>query len=298
MNDKLTSVLITGARGQVGLRALLAWLEAGAEVIAVTRKEPFPLAYPRLRWIKADLEMPESLDMALENFPATVIFTAPIWFLPALMPLFARRGVTHLVAFSSTSVHTKKTSGKSSERALVERLSTSETDVFAAGKQTNIAVTILRPTLIYGVGLDKNVASLARMMRRLPVLPLPLNTRGLRQPVHADDLAKATIKVITNPATAGKAYDVGGSERLPYRALLDRIAARLAKPVRFVRVPGFALMLDTLSALTRKPQLHGEFVRRMGQDMAFDDSAARRDFHWNPRKFLDVSLQPPDTPFF
>ena len=104
-------VLITGARGQVGLLALHHWLAAGAEVVALTRKAPLVFSHPRLSWVQGDLAEPASFNSLASTFPETLIFTAPIWFLPPLLPSLARAGVKRVVAFSSTSVHSKKTSG-------------------------------------------------------------------------------------------------------------------------------------------------------------------------------------------
>jgi nucleoside-diphosphate-sugar epimerase len=290
-------ILLTGARGQVGLCALHHWLAAGTEVVALTRQEPLAYSHPGLHWVHGNLAVPESLETIAAPFPSMVVFTAPIWFLPPLMALFKRRGVRRVIAFSSTSIHSKKESGKTKERDLAMRLATSEQAVFEAGARDGIAVTILRPTLIYGIGLDQNVTSLARVIKRLPIVPIPLHANGLRQPVHTDDLAIATLQVVSAPATYGKAYDVGGGETLTYRAMLSRIATVIGKRPFFLPVPGFAAMLD-LVGLVLRGRVHGEIVRRMQQDLAFDSSAARADFGWNPRNFLDATRQPPHTAFF
>ena len=57
---------------------------------------------------------------------------------------------------------------------------------------------ILRPTLIYGYGQDKNVSEIARFVRRFGFFPLIGKAQGLRQPVHADDVAEACKAALLN----------------------------------------------------------------------------------------------------
>ena len=281
------------------MRCVHYWLQGGAQVKALTRGAVNPLNHSNLTWVIGDLEQPQSLKTVTEPFATIVIFTAPLWLLPPLMPVLIERGVKRVIAFSSTSVHTKKDSGKAYEREMVEKLRESEDALFAIGKEKNIGVTILRPTLIYGVGTDKNVASIARVMRALPFFPVPFGAKGLRQPVHADDLAMATIQVADVPATFGKAYDIGGSERLTYRELLSRISREMKKSIILLPVPAFAWMLDIGGKCLGRPhRINGEIARRMQKDMVFDHQAAVNDFGWNPRPFLDHSSQPNGVPFF
>lgn len=290
-------VLITGARGQVGLCAVHAWLAAGAEVVALTRQAPVAFTHARLQWLQGDLMQPEAwVDQLQVN---VVVFTAGLHLLPALMPLLAARGVRRVVAFGSTSMHSKAASAQAWERETAAQWRAHEDALMAMAQSHGIGLTILRPTLIYGIGLDRNVASIAAVMRRLPIFPLAWRADGLRQPVHAMDLAQASLQAVMYPASVGQAYDLGGGERLTYRAMVKRIAAQLGRRVWVVPVPGFAALLDIAGKLIGRPQrLHGEIARRMAIGMVFDDQPARRDLQWRPRQFLDTSRQPAATPFF
>src|SRR5690606_24263468 len=108
---------------------------------------------------------------------------------------------------------------------------------------------------------------------------------GLREPVHTDDLALAILACMSNPATYGKIYNLGGGERLPYRDMVTRIAATLGL-ARALLVPGLPLLLDALSLCTRRAETSGEIARRMNNDLIFDGDAARTDFGYDPRTFL------------
>ncbi len=95
--------------------------------------------------------------------------------------------------------------------------------------------------MIYGAGRDVNITPLSRLIRRFGFMPLVGGANGLRQPVHAEDLAIAAIAAAASPAAANKFYSLPGGETLTYREMIGRIfdGLRLAAP--HVPVPGFAL---------------------------------------------------------
>jgi nucleoside-diphosphate-sugar epimerase len=123
--------------------------------------------------------------------------------------------MTRLVAFSSTSRFTKQTSDVPEERAVAASLAEAEAEVERFCAEQGVAWTILRPTLIYDEGRDGNVSRLAGLIRRFGVLPLSGGGEGLRQPVHAEDLAVGALRAAGSPAAENKAYDLVGGETCP-----------------------------------------------------------------------------------
>ena len=122
-----------------------------------------------------------------------------------------------VVAFSSTSRFTKQGSSSPRERETARRLAEAEEAVERACRERRIRWTILRPTLVYGGGRDRNVSAIARFVRRFGFFPIAGEGRGKRQPVHAADLARAALAVLDNPATFDRAYDTPGGETLTLR---------------------------------------------------------------------------------
>jgi nucleoside-diphosphate-sugar epimerase len=284
-------VLLTGSNAQLGVWALRQLLKAGAEVDAIIRnplKEP--LAHPNLHWHQADLTQENALQPLAEvrGLPPLVVFCAMLWLLPAQLPAMAAAGVRQVVAFSSTSLHVKAQSGSEKERALVARLQEAEAKAFAWAAEHGVTLTILRPTLIYGIGLDNNVNAVARVLRRLRFFPVALAANGLRQPVHVDDLTQAVFACLANPdAVAGKAYDLAGGEVLGYHAFVQRIAAIPGVGGMVLPVPFLACLLDIVGKLLGKSDvIHGEIVRRMRQNLVFSSHEAEQDFGYQPRGFL------------
>jgi nucleoside-diphosphate-sugar epimerase len=126
--------------------------------------------------------------------------------------------------------------------------------------------------LIYGSGEDANVSAAARFIARFGFFPLAWNAQGLRQPVHADDLAAAALAALDRPQSIGKFYALPGGETLAYRAMIERIFEALGRRPRFVRIPGLAAVSD--------------LAKRMARDQAFDIGPAARDLGYAPRRFL------------
>jgi nucleoside-diphosphate-sugar epimerase len=193
--------------------------------------------------------------------------------------------MARLVAFSSTSRFTKARSPDPAERAVAARLAEGEARVEAFCADAGVAWTVLRPTLIYAEGLDRNVSRLAGLARRFGVLPLSGRGQGLRQPVHADDLAVAAVEALGREAAFGRAYDLPGGETLSYRAMAERVFAGLGRTPRILSVPKPVWRAGLAVAAPLLPGVGAAMGERMDQDLAFDGAAAARDLGWSPRPF-------------
>ncbi|MHB8353687.1 MAG: NAD-dependent epimerase/dehydratase family protein [Burkholderiales bacterium] len=215
------------------------------------------------------------------------ICVAPLWVLPDYFPLLLARGAQRVVALSSTSVFTKADSANIEEQAVAARLMAGERRLQAWAEGHGIAWVILRPTLIYGRGRDKNVSEMARLIRRWGFFPLLGRAAGLRQPVHAEDVAGACVAALRAPAAANHAYVLSGGETLTYREMVVRIFQALGRSPRCVSVPlvFFSLALQGLRLLPRYRHWTSAMAQRMSEDLVFDHSAARRDLDFVPRTF-------------
>jgi nucleoside-diphosphate-sugar epimerase len=143
------------------------------------------------------------------------ICVAPIWVLPDYFPLIEASGARRLVALSSTSRFTKVGAGDTAENAIAAKLIDSEARVQTWAESRGIEWVVLRPTLIYGQGRDKNISEMALLIRRFGFFPLLGRAQGLRQPIHAEDVAAACIAALDAPAAANRAYNISGAKRWP-----------------------------------------------------------------------------------
>src|SRR5207253_11445014 len=124
------------------------------------------------------------------------------------LPHLIHPALKRLVAFSSTSVITKQNTEVAAEREMVRRLAAAEQKIADICRQHGIGWTILRPTLIYAEGRDTNIQPLSRLIRRFGFMPLVGGAPGLRQPVHAEDLAIAAIAAARSDAAIDKFYSL------------------------------------------------------------------------------------------
>ncbi len=212
---------------------------------------------------------------------------APIWTVPEHFQLFAEHGVKRLVALSSTSRFSKISSRSGADRELAARLIRGEEQVLEWAATRDCTVVILQPTLIYGLGKDKNVTEIARVIQRFGFFPLFGPGEGLRQPVHVDDVAAACLAALRVPAGKKQAYILSGQEALTYRAMVERIFAALGRRPRFVRCPllVFALAVRLANLLPRFKGLTTEMAVRMNNNQNFEHPEAEADLGFSPRPF-------------
>jgi nucleoside-diphosphate-sugar epimerase len=262
--------LVCGASGAIGRFLLPRLLGAGYDVIALSRV-PRGGGDARLQWRVGDL------DHAMPDLPALdlLVSCGP---LDAFARWFARTPVRigRVIAFGSMSIESKQGSPDAAERVLVERLREAERSMMATAQARACAGTVLRPTLIYGAAVDRSLTPLARFARRWRLFPRIPAAHGLRQPVHADDLAGACVAVAATPRSAGKVYALGGGEQLAFAVMLERVHASL--PFRAVPLP---LPLTLLRLFAHRLPA----IERLRRDLVADDSAAVADFGWAPRAF-------------
>lgn len=275
----MPSILVFGASGVVGQFLLLQLAARGDRVLAVSRKLPAGTeATANIEWLRGDLcgDMP-----ALPSINA-VLSLGPLDAFAAWFARAAPAGARRVIALSSMSAESKRESVDAAERELSMRLRAAENELLRIARERDIGCTILRPTLIYGTGRDRSLAPIARLAKRFRVLPIPLGANGLRQPVHAADLAAACLAALDNAKTMGKVYSLGGGERLRFDELLGRIAVgppRLALPLP---VP---LTLVRLVAHFVRGRIGAGALARLTEPLIADNDPATCDFGYAPRAF-------------
>jgi nucleoside-diphosphate-sugar epimerase len=208
--------------------------------------------------------------------------------LPDYFASFDAQGVRRIVVVSSTSRFTKDDSSDSEEQAVALRITDAEARVQEWAESRGVEWVILRPTLIYGLGRDKNITEIARVIRRFGFFPLFGKANGLRQPVHVADVAGACLAALQIPGAANRAYNISGGETLAYRDMVARVFSALGRHPRLPTVPlwFFRLAVMLLRRLPRYRHWSTAMAERMNRDMTFDHAEAARDLGFKPRKFM------------
>lgn len=218
---------------------------------------------------------------------AIVLSSVSLWVLVEALPRL--KGAALIVAVGSTSVFSKADSVDEGERALAEKLRKAEQDLKTWCAANSVPCVLLRPTLVYDGVRDKNIVRMARFMRRFGFLPIGAPASGLRQPVHADDVASAMLLAADNALTWGNDYNIAGGEVLTYRKMAERVFAAVGRRPLFLSLPvGFLARLFALAArlrLVRETSFGIGIFARMNQDLVFAPGAAGPLPGYAPRPF-------------
>lgn len=278
-------VLLTGASSQIGLFAIPRLLDAGFEVIAVSRKgrpETYP-AFDGVEWLCRE----EALELAEPC--QYILSTGPMQLAQELLQHGGHFQTA--VIFSSSSVISKRESGNLAERQVIQGMLSSEANLEGIAEQSGLKLVLFRPTLIYGCGLDSNISRLAGLIRRFGFMPLNAGAPGLRQPVHADDLAAVAVKALLFEKALPRRLALAGGSTLSYKEMVSRIFVALDKPVRLVNLPqSLFVLLVRFSGITGNgPGINVEMIKRQCVDLVFDDSEAREFLNYKPRPFAPTS---------
>jgi len=279
--DRLVGVL--GGRSLTGESILPLLLAGGWRVQAFSRSGAESVSSD-VHWQAWPAPIPPPVSKEIHHW----ISLLPLWVLPSFFPLMEQCGIRRLVALSSTSRFTKDDSDDAEERQVARCLRDAEEQVQAWAQRHGVEWVILRPTLIYGFGQDKNIAEIARFIRRFGFFPLFGKANGLRQPIHAADVAGACLAALQASGAANRAYNIAGGETLIYRDMVARVFTALGRRPRLATVPlwVFRLAVTLLCCLPRYRQWSAAMAERMNRDLVFDHTDAARDLGFKPRAFV------------
>ncbi len=278
-------VAVIGATSLIGDFLLPQLIKAGYDVHALSRNAKTQEISDGVSWHQADIsgDVPYILSEV-----DVLIHLAPLATLPPILESLGGRMPRRIIAFGTTSLFTKGKSKLPLEQELVRGLKDSEERLSVIGKQFGMNWTVFRPTLVYHLGRDKNVTTIAYFLKKFGFFALVGGGKGKRQPVHAEDLALATVSAIGNGKTFNKAYNLSGAEVLSYRDMVVRVSKSLGMRPRIIDIP-LPLLQFVISVASKVPRfryLNTEMATRILLDMCFDHAEATTDFGYSPRRFL------------
>jgi nucleoside-diphosphate-sugar epimerase len=282
--DEWAKTGLLGANSLVGECVIPRLTKDSRHTVAFSRHPPDGNTDTRVTWLQPSA----ALSAHPEVPPITDwLCVAPIWVLPQYFGMIEASGARRVVALSSTSLFVKKESSDHGEQHIARGLAEGERALRAWAEAQGVEWVILRPTSIYGHGQDKNLTEIVRFVRRWGFFPLLGQAEGLRQPVHAEDVATACMSALTSSAAANRTYNLSGGETLPYREMVCRVFSAVGKLPHLVTVPRwlFRLAVAVLRLLPRYRHWTVEMAERMNRDLVFDHTDATRDLGFSPRPF-------------
>jgi NADH dehydrogenase len=167
-----------------------------------------------------------------------------------------RHGVTRLIHISALG--SSLTSPAISDRTKAEGEQ--------AVREVFPQATIVRPSLVFGED-DHFFTRFAAMIRSSPVLPLIGGGTTKFQPVFVGDVTAGLLELLKRPETAGKTYELGGTQIYSFKVLLELLLTALNRQSILIPIP-FALaeMQAALFEWLPNPPLTRDQVRLLKTD--------------------------------
>lgn len=244
MRPTMHRVFVTGGTGFVG-RDLIQALRADGHIVrCLVRRgsEPALRGFEAIERVEGDVLARASLDEAMSGCDAVIHLVGIIREHSALAVTFERLHVDatlNVLAAATTAgvrrvVHMSALGTRSDARARYHRTKwRAEEAVRASG----LDWTIFRPSIIYGPG-DGFVTTLARLVRRLPVVPVIGSGTTKLQPVPVHVVAEGFARALDQAASVGQTYEVGGTTAHTLDEIIDMIGLILKRrKVRKVHLP-------------------------------------------------------------
>lgn len=281
--------LVTGATGLTGSLFLshLAEVTPGAEVDCLVRptSDRNYIAHLNLKlsYFIGDSETSQTWDELLSKYtPETIIHIASIKHVPVIIQSLEKAAQSpRLIVIGTTGVYSQYNQYSATYKNIEDQLAS-----------YSGSCCLLRPTMIYGSHRDKNLHKLIKFCDRYGFFPVFGKGECLLQPIHADDLAKATLSALQSPEIQG-VYDLSGGSVVSFRELLSLVGKLLDKPVRPIFVPlnlGVWLATSLENILSKRSPVRREQILRLQEDKAYPHDAAKRDLNYFPSS-LEVGLK-------
>lgn len=131
--------------------------------------------------------------------------------------------------------------------------------------ETGMEVVIIRPTLVYGLGVKGNFANLVRWLDRGVPLPLGAVKSNRRSFVSLDNLLDLIHTCLDHPRAANQTFLVCDGEDLSTADLLARIGKALNRPARLFAVP--VDLLDLVARFLGKRVIAQRLLGSLSVDM-------------------------------
>lgn len=289
------TVLVTGASGFLGKFVVRALAKEGWQVRAAVR-DPASILATRSVEIVAMPDLKSTIDWApLLDGASHVVHLAGIAHAPGMLPddvysrinadsvgalaKAAKGRIERLVLMSSVRAQ----AGLSSDHVITEADEPRPTDAYGRSKleaerlvgKSGVGFTVLRPAVVYGLGVKGNISSLATLAKT--PMPLPFGALNNRRSLLAiENLASAISLALTSPQTLGETYLVADREPIGVGDMVAAMREGLGRNPHLVRVPERAVrrLMASFGKEAEWERLSGNFVI---------DSAKLQGLGWEPR---------------
>lgn len=271
---------IIGGTGFVGAEVLALATPGSIPLRCLIRQMPTAMVRrPNgCEFVRGDATDRVALGQALDNARQLICLTNLLSLdVPLLLRAAESSGVRRAVFISSASIFSSIHPKTKARRLLAERHI----------RESSLATTILRPTMIYGNSRDRNMSRLIRYLRRCPLVVVPGDGKSLMHPVYVRDIAWSVLACMSTDKTRNMTYNLGGGTVFSFNDMIDTVATALGR--RLMPVHVHPQLLIAVSELCRRigfrSAIKPDQWRRLLEDKVVDNGPAMVDFAYNPISF-------------
>jgi NADH dehydrogenase len=189
--------------------------------------------------MQANVRMPSSVDRALEGSDAVINLVGVLYEqgrqrFSSLHAQGARniaeaakaRGIKTLIQVSAIGADADSASKYARTKAEGE----------AAARHSVPTATVVRPSIVFG-SEDDFFNRFGALAAGTPALPLPGGGQTRFQPVFVNDVAAAIAACVTDPATRGQTYELGGPATFSFKELMQLVLNQTQRRRLLVPLP-------------------------------------------------------------
>ena len=284
-------IVVAGSSGFVGRRLCPALVEAGHDVVAMTRR---PERYDGAgRAVRADVHDAASLDAALSGADAAYYLVHSLD-----DPQFRRKDAEGATAFA-------RAAGDQGLRRIVylgglgddaDNLSShlrSRREVEHLLGTGGVPVTTLRAGIIVGHG-GISWEMTRQLVEHLPAMITPRWVRTRTQPIAVADVVRYLVGVLEAPVEGSVAFDIGGPDVLEYVEMMRVVSRIEGRTMIVVPVPLLTPSLSSrwLSLVTSVDVQTGRnLIDSMSNEVVVRDDSIRRLVPFEPMDYVDSVLR-------
>jgi nucleoside-diphosphate-sugar epimerase len=318
----MKNILVTGARGFIGSYLLPILSQDQFQITAAVRNNLSQSLSIPIKTIKVgNIDEKTNWQEALQGIDIVIHLAARAHIINETIPnpeaefikvntqgtanlvkQSIQAGVKHFIFISSIGAMTTQ-----SDRILTENSPChpdspygrsklqAEQALIELAKDSNMTWTILRPTLVYGLGNPGNMERLMKLIKR--GLPLPFGAvKNRRSFVFVGNLVDAIITCLDHPNAANQIFLISDNQAVSTPQLIRLIAQQIQQPCQLLPVPTILLRFlgylgDRVESITGKNLPFNTYnIDRLLGSLTVDSRYIQKTLNWQPPFTLEQGL--------
>ena len=287
-------ILLTGTTGFIGNRVLDALSKKNMQVRCLVRR-PTTSANPDITYVTGDVLDYDSLVLATKGVDTVYYFIHMMGSQPRgeqkKFDILDRLAINNMVRACKQNevkriIHL---TGMRNDREKLSHHLESRKEVEDIIRNSGIDYTIFRASVIIGRG-GAAFDILETAVRKFAVIPI-LEWENTRvQPIFIDDVIRYLVECLDRKETLNKCYDIGCSQVLTYKELIQQYAEELGLKRTYIHVPGSwrglsAYVLGKLSPVD--PDVVYWLIESLHNNMVCEPNDLKKIFGFEPISFKE-----------